>query len=229
MAKTIEVGIHQLKESYCSAYDKAYEKWVESWWHWDYDVDWVKEGLKEDHKWLDVDRIVCSVSYSQGDFAAFTGDVNLITFLEERDHDNEYFVLREAMKLGSCDRKIKLTECGRYSNVSFSDIDWTDYDTNDVEFLCAPSSPLDGMPFNDYYEICIDQIGDLETWVKEVCKQEFDKLYYTIRDDIEYQTSEDSFVEWAHCNDEKFEVEVDDDGYESVGDAEHFEDCRIAA
>lgn len=229
MAKTIEVGIHQLKESYSEQYDKEYQKWVESWWHWDYDVEWIKEGLKEDLKWLDVDKVICSVSYSQGDFAAFTGKVDLLAFLEERDTDNEYFILREAIRIGSCDRYMVLTENSWYSNVSFSDVEWDDYEPGDVEYLNQPNSVLDGMDFSEYHAIATDLIGDLDSWVQEVCKQEFDKLYYTIRDDIDYQTSEEQFVEWCESMGEKFEVEVDDDEDESVGDAGCVESCRIAA
>lgn len=235
MAKTIEVGIHQLKEHSEKQYQKEYEKWVESWWHWDYDVEWIKEGLKEDFKWLDVDAIHCSVSYSQGDYAYFTGCVLLDKFLDEFDTDNEYFVLREAMRMNDCGDVMQIRNSPRWgSNADFDDIEWKadDWAIDDDEVVKSftdHKSVLEGMNYSEYYDICQEMICNLQTWAKEVCEQEFNRLYYTIRDDIEYQTSEEQFIEWCESMDEKFEVEVDDDENESVGDAECAENCRAAA
>jgi len=39
----------------------------------------------------------------------------------------------------------------------------------------------------------------------------FGKLYYQLRDEIDYQMSEEAFDEWAESLDEQFEVEVDDE------------------
>ena len=235
MAKTIEVGIHQLKEHSEKQYQKEYEKWVESWWHWDYDVEWIKEDLNTQNKWLDVDAIQYSVGYSQGDYAYFTGRVLLDKFLDEFDRENEYFVLREAMKLRDCGEVMQIRNSPRWgSNADFDEIEWTGNDEgyfedhNVVKSFTEHRSVLEGMAYKDYYDICQEMIGNLHTWVKEVCESEFNKLYYTIRDDIEYQVSEEQFIEWCESMDEKFEVEVDDDENESVGDADRPEDCRAA-
>lgn len=228
MAHVIEVDIKTLKESYGSAYDKAYEKWVSDWWGWDMEVDYHKEGLKETYKWLDVDDLLYSVSYSQGDFAAFTGRVDLLKFLDEHDTANEYFVLREAIRIGSCDPYLSICDGGR-RYVSFDSIEWRDEHpdyAHEEWTLIANNSPLDGMLYRDFYDIATELLGDLQTWVEEVCKQAFQKLYYDIRDDIEYQTSEESFIDCAEANEYKFEVEVDD---EDIGDVSDNESRRLAA
>lgn len=227
------VNIKELKESYDSEYQKEYQKFCEMQWSFDLETDWFVEGLNEKNKWLDVDAIQYSVGYSQGDYAYFTGRVMLERFLDEFDGENEYFVLREAMKLRDCGEVMQIRNSPRWgSNADFDEIEWCAaedgyYDPDDVvKSYAGYRSVLEGMNYHEYYNICIEMMDNLHTWVKEVCEGLFRDLYYEIRDEIEHQMSEESFEEWAESMGEEFEVEVDDD---KCGDDNCLEDGRMAA
>ena len=234
MAKTIEVKIQQLKESYPKQYEEAYQKWSEHWCSWDdTDVEWLKDDLNS-NKWLDVVDVHYCVSYSQGDYAHFSGRVLLDVFLETFDKDNEYFVLREAMKLSDCSSQMFISNSVRGNNPVFEEIEWHGEDVGYgdladdavVEADGAVKSVLEGMDYREYYDICNELIGDLYEWVKGKCENMFYDMYKSIRDDLEYQTSEEYFVEWAESMDETYLVEVED---ESIGDGSGVESCRLAA
>jgi Rad3-related DNA helicase len=208
------VNIKELKESYCSEYQKEYERYCNRQWEFPMDDEWYKECLNET-PWLDVNAVYYSVSYSQGDYAFFTGHVDLVKFLEEKDTENEYFALREAMKLDDCcDRLYIEMSNTRNSGVVFNEIEWRGLDEGwfeDDDVLGhndRTTSILEGMNYREYYDLCMDLMGDLYTWVKEVCEQRMNQLYYDIREDIDHQMSEEAFEEWAESMDEQFEVEV---------------------
>lgn len=227
MQDKIEVDVKTLKDKYPEEYTRAYEKWAYRDWDVHIDTEWYKESLQEKYKWLDVHEIFYSIAYSQGDNAFFTGNVKLGKFLDEHDTNNEYFVLREAMKMGDCAYYMRITSSWRRGcDALFEDIEWHGYDEWFVgeEIFVEGNSVLAGMPYGDYHEICMELLGDLYGWAKTVCEDLFDTLYKDIRAEVEYQTSEECFIEWAEAMDEKFEVED-----ESIGDAERIESCRIAA
>lgn len=214
------VNIKELKESYDSEYQKEYQKFCEMQWSFDLETDWFVEWLNEKNKWLDADAILYSVSYSQGDYAYFTGQVHLDKFLDEFDREDEYFVLREAMKLRDCGEVMQIRNSPRWgSNADFGEIDWTGTDEGyfqdeDVVLVyhgVEHRSVLEGMNYKEYYDICQEMMGNLHTWVKEVCEGLFRDLCYEIRDEIEHQMSEESFEEWAESMDEQFEVEVEEE------------------
>lgn len=212
------VNIKELRESYDSEYQKEYQKFCEMQWSFDLETDWFIEGLKEKNKWLDADAIHYSVSYSQGDYAYFTGRVHLDKFLDEFDGENEYFALREAMKLKDCSEVMDIRNSPRWgSNADFGEIEWIgadDWDIDDDEVVKSygqHTSILEGMDYKEYYDLCQEMIDNLHTWVKEVCEGLFSDLYYEIRDEIEHQMSEESFEEWAESMDEQFEVEVEEE------------------
>lgn len=216
MIKT--VNIKELKANHPDVYQKEHERYCQSQWELPLEEDFYVDSLNEDNDWLDVDAIRYSISYSQGDDAFFTGKVWLENFLEAFDTENEYFVLREALKIGDCDEYMVISEgVGYRSSARFDEIIWRGYDDGaldeDAVLECdgPHKSILAGMNYWEYYQICIDQINDLETWVKGKCEAMFGKLYDQLRDEIDYQMSEEAFNEWAESLDEQFEVEVDDE------------------
>lgn len=216
MIKT--VNIKELKANHPDVYQKEHERYCQSQWELPLDEDFYVDSLNEDNDWLDVDDIRYSISYSQGDHAFFTGKVWLEKFLDAFDIENEYFVLRESLKLGDCDEYMVISEgVGYRSSARFDSIEWRGYDDGalDEDAVLECDGPyksiLAGMNYCEYYQICIDQINDLETWVKGKCEAMFGKLYYQLRDEIDYQMSEEVFDEWAESLDEQFAVEVDDE------------------
>lgn len=207
------VSIKELK-NHEQEYQHYYQQYCTAQWEFPIDdsyyIDWLNET-----PWLDVDAVYYSVSYSQGDYAYFTGRVLLDKFLDEKDTENEYFVLREAMKLRDCADQLNISSSRRESYATFDEIEWLGgddfYGIDDeavVTSFTEHRSILEGMNYREYYDICQDLMGDLYSWVKEVCEQRMNKLYYEIRDDIDHQMSEESFEEWAESMDEQFEIEV---------------------
>ena len=217
MIKTVD--IKELKANHPVEYKKEHERYCSWQWECGLDVEFYKECLNEDHKWLDVDKIHYSISYSQGDHAYFTGRIYLEKFLDVFDTENEYFVLREAMKMGDCDEYMVVSRSNyRGGGAAFDSIEWRGYWDGVLEaeepLKCDGlyKSILEGMKYGEYHNICHELIGDLETWGKGKCEQMFSKLYDDLCNDIDYQMSEEAFDEWAESMDEKFEVEVDDEG-----------------
>lgn len=227
------VGINELK-NHPAEYQKQYERYCSMQWNHSIDEGFYEDCLNEDNKWLDVSGIYYSVSYSQGDHAFFTGRVYLEKFLDEFDTENEYFVLREALKMGDCDDYMVVSRSSyRYDGAAFDEIAWHgwdegQFDSDDIvpghygECL----SILAGMNYQEYYDLCVEQSSNLEAWVKTKCEQLFSKLYDDIRGELDYQMSEEAFVEWADSMDEQFEIEVDD---ELDGATSGIEDGRLAA
>ena len=208
------VNIKELK-NYEQEYQKYYQEYCTSQWELPMEDEWYKDGLNET-SWLDVNAVYWSVGYCQSDYAFFTGHVDLIAFLNEYDTENEYFVLREAMALKDCcDRLYIEMSNTRNSGAVFNEIDWRGHDEgffdddNVAQSYGGYRSILEGMNYQEYYDICMELSGDLYTWVKEVCEQRMNQLYYEIRADVDHQMSEESFEEWAESMDEKFDVEVE--------------------
>ena len=212
------VNIKELK-NYEQEYQKHYQAYCTSQWEFPMDDEWYKECLNET-PWLDVNAVYYSVGYCQSDYAFFTGYVDLREFLKEKDTENEYFVLREAIELEDCaDRMYIEMSHTRNNGAIFNEIEWRAedgyYGDIDPDAVVKPygeyRSILEGMNYQEYYDICVELSGDLYTWVKEVCEQRMNELYYEIRADIDHQMSEESFEEWAESMDEQFEVEVMED------------------
>ena len=224
------VGIKELKANHPSEYNTHYQKYCTMQWEWPLEEDSYVEGLNYNTNWLDVDHIHYNVSYSQGNYAYFTGKVLLDKFLEEFDTENEYFVLREAMKLKDCENQVVIGSSYRGGSADFSGIEWAGYENWNDDAVVQPNggtrSILEGMNYGDYYATCEELMGDLETWVKGKCESMFSDLYYQLRNESDYQMSEEAFEELAESMDEQFEVEVDDD---EPRDADHSEDARLAA
>lgn len=214
--KTIQVDVKTLKQSYSEQYDKEYQAYCTSQWDFPLEESFYVEGLNEDNKWLDVSGILYSVSYSQGDYAQFTGRVYLEKFLDEFDTENEYFVLREALKMGDCDEYMIISRSNYYrGGAEFDAIEWRAYDGADIDDdwvvkdVNQTTALLGDMNYQDYYDVCMELTGDLEEWVKGKCESLFSKLYDDIRSEVDYQMSEEAFVEWAEGDNASFEVEVD--------------------
>lgn len=214
MIKT--VNIKELK-NHEQEYQKYYQAYCTSQWEFPPETDWYIEGLNET-PWLKANQVYYSVGYCQSDYAFFTGYVDLREFLKEKDTENEYFVLREAMELEDCSDRLYIDMSHtRNSYATFDEIEWRaaedGYFEDDavVQSYGEHRSILEGMNYREYFDLCQELMGDLYTWVKEVCEQRMNQLYYEIRDDIDHQMSEESFEEWAESMDEQFEVEVEDE------------------
>ena len=223
------VNIKELKANHPKEYDDHYQKYCTMQWEFPLEESWYVDGLNET-PWLDVEEVHYNVGYSQGDYAYFTGRVLLDKFLEEKDTENDYFVLVEAMKLQDCSDQLLISGSHRGGHATFDDIEWwgeVDWFEGAVVHPCGDNrSILEGMDYREYHNLCQELIGDLYTWVKEVCEQRMNKLYWEIREDIDHQMSEEAFEEWAESMDEQFEVEIDDD---EPRDADHSKDARMAA
>jgi hypothetical protein len=173
----------------------------------------MEERLKEklQPEGVDVDGIYFSLSYSQGDYATFSGYINLAEWMAARkdgpQNDDtptfaekypalylalQYYgdrVLVET-KHRSCGASVSMDYYGLNGNTSasgiFQHLDQESWD----ELVDAQSGEA-------------DLERELQAYVDDVSHQ----LYRDLRDEYEHLTSEESFIESCECNDITFETE----------------------
>lgn len=193
-------------------FQKEYSRWCEyacdyDWW------DYMEERLKEQLKpyGVDVEKIFFRLSYSQGDYATFTGYVNLDewmaackdgpltddtpTFAEK--YPALYLAVQDygcrvpvEMKHRSCGASVTMDYYGLYGNTGpsgiFQHLDQEAWDALVEEQLDAS-----------------DIERELQAYVDNISHQ----LYRDLQSEYEHLTSEESFIESCECNDVTFEIE----------------------
>ena len=193
-------------------FQQEYSKWTNyaadyDW--WDYMEERLKEKLQPEG--VDVDRIHFSLSYSQGDYATFSGYINLAewmaackdgpqkddtpTFAEKypalylavQDYGDRVLV---ETKHRSCGASVSMDYYGLNGNTSASGI-----------FQYLGQAAWDELVDAQWYEADLER--ELQAYVDDVSHQ----LYRDLRDEYEHLTSEESFIESCECNDITFETE----------------------
>lgn len=219
---TIQVDVRRLQAEFPKEFERAYCEWVET----GFDYDWwgcVVDGFVDDMEAKGVRIESCSgnrhtpnvyfsLSYSQGDYAAFEGTVMLDEWFAAVGLAETYPMLAAALK-----------EYGAWAEVRTSNRGWS-Y-VADIDYVVDPDDqPKDGM-FSDmdpeiWEEVVCAQCESadiekaLENWVDEQCRD----LYIALRDEYEYLTGEEQFIQRCVDDRELFDVEVDDE-YEGVESA----------
>ena len=167
----------------------------------DDDMEFIKDDFTErcGQIGVRVDNIGYCISYSQGDGAHFDGRVDVTTFMEHTKLDERYLALYLAVK-----------DDGSYVNVSpthrgnMQVNDWNMWANQ-----TAPSGVFKDLPQEDWEALVDAQTdeADIEAKVLEFCKDLANDLFASLRDEYEWRTSEESFIESCECNDITFEVE----------------------
>ena len=197
----------ELQSSDPNRFQKEYSKWCE----YALDYDWwdgIEENFKRDvaAEGINVERIYFSVSYSQGDYASFEGQINVAEWMESnKDGDQTYAEKYPALYLA-------IMDYGEYASVSghTSRGGWprVSFDGSCVGNT-HPEGIFAGLESEDWDELVYEQWLDacleirLQPAVEAMCR----KLYRDLQDACEHLTSEESFIESCEAKDVTFEIE----------------------
>jgi len=162
----------------------------------------MEDGFKENAacEGIEIKRIYFSLSYSQGDYASFEGQINVAEWMLAKGYDETYPALYLAVK-----------DYGEYASVTDrSRGSWprVSYDGN-----CAGNTHATGifkhLDDEAWDELVYEQFSaagledEMQSSVEALCR----KLYSDLRDEYEHLTSEESFIESCECNEVTFEIE----------------------
>ena len=192
----------ELKATDPKRFDKEYAKWRENaldydWW------DWVQDNLKEDcaEYGITVKDIEFNLGYSQSDYAAFNGQIDVVEWMQAEGYDVEYPALYVAM--------------GDYREYASITTNWGRSRVN-MEYGVVGNTYPAGI-FKHLDREAWDELVDeqattanleeaMQKWVGKRCR----KLYCELRDEYEHLTSEESFIDSCECNEITFEENEDE-------------------
>lgn len=200
----MELTATELKERDPKRFEKKYWDWVS----YSCDHDWwsyIEENFKADMAVLGcgVDSIEFSLSYSQGDGAAFNGSVDMARFLEHQGLKEKYLPLWYDFK-----------ECGAYARVRSgnSRSNYVRVNLDHYPGSTYPAGVFSLLSQEAWDELTAEQLGaeDWEELVQEWAREKCDELYHQLQDEHEYLTSEEEFIASCEANDVTFEVEEEE-------------------
>lgn len=209
----MRVDVDTLKEHYPDDYQRHYERWAYNQWEFMGET-WGDEMRELANEWLegtgwDADDVSFSLSYSQGDGVALSAHFEYKNMSEEKLNE-----LRERFPM--CAEMLRREMLWVSSKVSMrgprSHADWvTEYpDSNylDISDVTLEGGIYDGLPLFTAAQLCEEEGEDnLANFLHQDLVDVENRLYQWMRDDADYQTSEEVFVEWARDFEETFEVE----------------------
>jgi len=183
-------------------FQKEYSKWQEyaldyDWW------DYMEDGFKENVASLgvDVQRIYFCLSYSQGDYASFEGQINVAAWMEHKGYDETYPALYlAAVDYGEYASVSDRTNRGGWPRVNLD---------GNLAGNTDPAGIFKQLDREAWDELVYEQFSaagledEMQSTVEALCR----KLYRDLRDEYEHLTSEESFIESCECNDVTFEIE----------------------
>lgn len=212
MSSTVTVSPTELKEMDRRRFDREYSTWAA----WQWQDDWIIEDthhrFKEKYrlKGIDIDDLHYSISYSQGDYASFSGRVFLADWMEAvlTCPDGPTYAERYPALFIAC------SEDGSYMSIKGEDdrrgwrVDWNEAWTN-----VGPSGIFANMPEEDWDALVTEQSqeADLETEILKYCQSIGRDIYNELSDYFLDATSEDAFIESCEANNVTFEVEIEDE------------------
>ena len=197
------MNANDLKVSDPKRFQNEYEKWRENacdydWW------DCVQDYLKDDcaEHGITVKDIQFNLGYSQSDFAAFNGQIDVVEWMAANGYDVEYPALYVAME-----------DYREYASISSSHRSHArvnlDYAVIGNTYPSGVFKNLDRVAWDELVEEQCDMANleeAMQKWVSERCN----KLYRELRDEYEHLTSKESFIESCECNEITFEENQDE-------------------
>ena len=197
------VTAKELKELDPRRFNKEYYAWQETatdyeWWEYifqDFREDMAKRGMV-------VNDINFSLSYSQGDYAAFDGRMALCEWLEQEQWDenssyaDRWPVLNLTAQNGSIWAFANIKRGWQSSGI-------------EVNSWGQPAGIFSELDEDTWEALAVDQFGnsgiedDVENWIN----RQANNLYKNLRDEHGHLTSEEMFIESCSWNYQTFEVE----------------------
>lgn len=188
---------------------KQFEKEYNAWLVYAHDYDWwdaiecdMREQLSP--KGLRLDKVLFSLSYSQSDYAAFNGRIDVAMWMqaEKYDEDRTYAEAFPALYLAA-------KQDGSYCIV---DGDWRK--RSGVDYCCAveytdPDGVFQHLDEDTWHGLVVEQELEcrLEEQITEWVHDQCDNLYSMLRKEYESISSEDAFIESCLLNEVTFEIE----------------------
>ena len=203
----MEVDIKTLQREHRALFDKKYWAWVENsfdyeW--WDGVFECFVEDMKEHGVCVDCTKrgepyITFNLGYSQGDYAAFEGQITMTTWMEKHGYKTRYYPLWLDME--NYGAKADISRPGPGGSLSL------DYWPGN----CEPCNIFEGME-QDAWDSLVTTMFEAEDWeklLKEWLNATCSGLYKKLQEEYEYLSSEEQFIE-AMC-DEVFEVDTEEE------------------
>lgn len=190
-----------------SAYNQPEDYWYEG----------VTEGFTERgvERGFDIDDVQWSGFHSQGDGASWTGQVDLVPFLQHHlKPDNpdytRYMILIELLQNGFAARKFEVSRNSHRYNHEQTMVseredlihyqDWSDTIVRSGIFAGAQASPL-------AESICMDGLlDDLCGWAIDEARCYAQDIYKALRDSHDEYSSEEYFLELCEINEWRFDA-----------------------
>ena len=178
-----------------------YIKWTEyaldyDWW------DYMEERLKENLalKGFSVTRIWFSLSYGQGDYAAFEGGIAVDEWMAHKGYDVTYPALYLAAKDYCEFASVSSRGRGGSARVNLE---------GNLVGNTPPTGVFAGLEQDAWDELVSEQyyMAGLEDEMQSDVDAECQELYTDLREEYEHLTSEESFIESCECNNVTFEIE----------------------
>ena len=203
----------ELQSSDPNRFQKEYSKWCEyaldyDW--WDYIEEWFKKDVAPEG--ITVERIYFSLSYSQGDYASFEGQINVAEWMAaNKDGDQTYAEKYPALYLAIMDYGDYASVSDRTSRGGWPRVSFEGNAVGNTE----PAGIFAGLDNEDWDDLVCEQYdaagieGALQSTVEAMCR----KLYRDLQAECEHLMSEESFIESCEANDITFEIE--DEEYEA--------------
>jgi len=197
------MDILQLKEQHPDEFAREHAKYVEhgldyEWWDPTYDNFRDRCARLYD---LQVGKIWFSGFYSQGDSAGFEGFMQFSKFMSLKKFDEKYPALY--VHVSGLHTEVSPIASSRGAHIRGADVSLTSWTT-------YPTGVFAHLPEDAWDELITAQI-DAEDWEGEATRffcDLADELYVELRDDYEYLTSEEAFIESAIWNELNYEVEA---------------------
>lgn len=192
------MNVHELKASNPKRFQNEYEDWREhachdDWW------EYVQEGLREDcaDYGITVQDIQFNLGYSQSDYAAFTGQIDVAEWMRASGSDVEYPALYVAIEDYREYAPITVSRGGFVRVEMVGEVVSNTYPAGIFKHL--DNVTWDELVAEQYDMANLDDA--MQDWVRKRCH----KLYRELRDEYEHLTSEESFIESCECNEITFE------------------------
>lgn len=212
MSRVQEISAQQLKQMDRRRFDAEYLKWVDWQWQDDWYVENATQLFYEKYKsnGIEIERLNYSISFSQGDYASFSGRVFLTEWMEtvRVAPDGPTYAERYPALFAAC------KEDGSYMNVTGEDrrTSWR-ATFNEGWSGVAPCGIFANMSEADWDELVEEQAGeaDVETEVLKYCDAIGGEIYDHLSDVYLEATSEEAFLDSCEANEVTFEVEIDEE------------------
>lgn len=208
----VAVSANELKKMDPRRFEREYSKWVE----WQWEDDWYITDAKEHYqelykpKGIEIEELHYRISFSQGDYASFSGRVFLAEWMAavQTCRDGPTYAERYPALYLAC------SEDGSYMRIHGEDDrrGWR-WDLEEGWVHIGPCGIFANMPEEDWESLVEGQAeeADLGAEIREYCERIGRDLYRHLSDAYMDATSEEEFIASCEANDITFEIETEEE------------------